>query len=39
MVAILLDIFGRIDNKTMLATECEKLHAQLVKEQVGGEQK
>ncbi len=38
-IALLIDIYGRIDAKTMLDTERERLHAQLVKEQVGGEEK
>ena len=37
LVAPLMDIFGRIDNKTMLESERGKVLARLVKEQVGGE--
>ena len=39
MVAMLMDVFGRIDAKTMLTTDREHIHDELVKGQVGGEQK
>jgi hypothetical protein len=37
LVAPMLDIFARIDAKTMLETEREHLFARMVREQVGGE--
>jgi hypothetical protein len=37
LVAPLLDIFGRIDAKTLLETERGQVFARVVKEQVGGE--
>jgi hypothetical protein len=37
LVAVLLDLFGRLDAKTMLETERGRLEAQVVTEQVGGE--
>ena len=37
LVAPLLDIFGRVDAKTLLETERERLETRLVREQVGGE--
>ena len=37
LVAPLLDIFGRVDAKTMLETERGRVMARVVKEQVGGE--
>jgi hypothetical protein len=36
-VALLLDIFGRIDAKALLETERSFFDAQLIREQVGGE--
>jgi hypothetical protein len=36
-VALLLDLFGRIDAKTLLESEQTRLKARIVKEQVGGE--
>ena len=38
LVAPLLDIFGRVDAKTMLETERERLQARMMMEQVGGTQ-
>jgi len=38
LVAPLLDIFGRIDAKTLLETERGHLEARFVRGQVGGEQ-
>jgi hypothetical protein len=38
LIAPLLDIFGRVDAKTVLETERERLGARLVRQQVGGEQ-
>lgn len=38
LVALTLDFFGRMDAKTMLASERQHLQDQLVKGQVGGEQ-
>jgi len=37
LVAPLLDIFGRVDAKTMLETEGGRVMARVVREQVGGE--
>jgi hypothetical protein len=37
LVALLLDLFGRIDAKTLLETERGRTEARLVREQVGGE--
>jgi hypothetical protein len=37
LVALLLDLFGRIDAKTLLESEQTRLKARIVKEQVGGE--
>jgi hypothetical protein len=37
LVALLMDLFGRIDPKTMLETERARYAARLVREQVGGE--
>ena len=37
LIAPLMDIFGRIDAKTMLESERGKVLARLVKEQVSGE--
>jgi hypothetical protein len=37
-VAPLLDIFGRLDAKTMLETERGRLHAKVTLEQVAGAQ-
>jgi hypothetical protein len=39
LVAPLLDIFARVDAKTMLETEREHMFARVVREQVGGEEK
>jgi hypothetical protein len=39
LVAPLLDLFGRIDAKTLLETERGQVMARLVREQVGGERK
>ena len=38
LVAPLLDLFGRIDAKTILETERERLHARVMIEQVAGKQ-
>jgi hypothetical protein len=38
LVASLLDIFGRVDAKTLLETERGRVFARVVREQVGGEQ-
>jgi hypothetical protein len=37
LIAFLMDIFGRIDEKWVLDTDQERRHARLVREQVGGE--
>jgi hypothetical protein len=37
LVAVLIDIFGRIDAKTLLETELARVQARVVREQVGGE--
>ena len=37
LVAPLLDLFGRLDTKTMLETSRERLFTRMVREQVGGE--
>jgi hypothetical protein len=37
LVAFLMDFFGRFDAKTLLETQRGRLHARLVREQVGGE--
>ena len=37
LVAPLLDLFARLDAKTLLETERGKLHARMVMEQVAGE--
>jgi hypothetical protein len=37
LVAPLLDLFGRLDAKTLLETERGRVIARLVTEQVGGE--
>jgi hypothetical protein len=39
LVAPLLDIFGRVDAKTLLETERGQVFARVVKQQVGGERK
>jgi hypothetical protein len=39
LVALLLDLFGRVDAKALLETDKAVLTDQLVREQVGGEQK
>jgi hypothetical protein len=39
MVAVLLDVFARLDSKTILKIDREHIHDELVKGQVGGEQK
>jgi hypothetical protein len=38
LIAVMLDLFGRIDAKAVLETERERLQAQLTRAQVGGEQ-
>ena len=38
VVALLLDLFGRLDAKTTLETERDRLAGRVVREQVGGEQ-
>jgi len=38
LVAPLLDLFGRLEAKTLLETERERVFARVVREQVGGEQ-
>jgi Mannosylglycerate hydrolase MGH1-like glycoside hydrolase domain len=38
LVAPLLDLFGRLDAKTILETEREKVHSRMVMEQVAGQQ-
>jgi hypothetical protein len=38
LVAVLLDLFGRVDAKAILETEREHLFSRVVREQVGGEQ-
>jgi hypothetical protein len=37
MVAVLLDVFGRLDAQTLLETELTRVAARIVREQVGGE--
>jgi hypothetical protein len=37
LIAPLLDIFGRLDAKTLLETEITRVAARLVREQVGGQ--
>lgn len=37
LIGVLLDLFGRIDAKTLLEAEKGKVHARIVREQVGGE--
>ena len=37
LIAPLLDLFGRIDAKTVLETETGRVLARIVSEQVGGE--
>jgi hypothetical protein len=37
LVAVLLDLFGRFDAKSLLETEKERLQTRIVREQVGGE--
>jgi hypothetical protein len=39
LVAPLLNLFGRVDAKSVLETERERMIARVVKEQVGGEQR
>jgi hypothetical protein len=39
LVAPLLDIFGRVDAKTLLESERGRVFARVVTEQVGGEKK
>jgi len=39
LVASLLDIFGRVDAKTVLETERGSILARVIREQVGGEKK
>jgi hypothetical protein len=36
-IAFAMDLFGRIDAKTVLETERERVHSRVVREQVGGE--
>jgi hypothetical protein len=38
LIATLLDLFGRLDGKSILDTERERLFARVIKEQVSGEQ-
>ncbi|HSE43271.1 MAG TPA: glucosidase [Acidobacteriota bacterium] len=38
LVAVLLDLFGRVDAKAILETEREHLFSRVVREQIGGEQ-
>jgi hypothetical protein len=38
LVALILDVFGRVDAKALLETERDRLHARVVTEQVGGQQ-
>jgi hypothetical protein len=38
LIAPLLDIFGRVDAKSLLETERSKTVARIIREQVGGEQ-
>ena len=38
LIAPLLDLFGRLDAKTVLETERWRLESRVVREQVGGEQ-
>jgi hypothetical protein len=38
LIALLLDLFGRVDAKTWLETELMRLSDRIVREQVGGEQ-
>ena len=38
LVALLLDVFGRVDAKTLLETERGRTEARLVRAQVGGDQ-
>ena len=37
LVALILDFFGRVDAKSLLETEQGRLHARVIREQVGGE--
>jgi hypothetical protein len=37
LVAVLLDLFGRLDAKRLLEAELDMVSARLVREQVGGE--
>jgi hypothetical protein len=37
LIAVLLDLFGRVSGSTLLETDRERAQAQLVREQVGGE--
>jgi hypothetical protein len=39
LIAVLLDMFGRLDGKSILDTERERLLARVISEQVGGEQR
>jgi hypothetical protein len=38
LVAVVLDLFGRLDAKALLETERDRLRSRLTREQVGGEQ-
>jgi hypothetical protein len=38
LVAVFLDVFGRVDAKALLETERDRLRSRLIREQVGGEQ-
>ncbi len=38
MIAVLLDLFGRLDSKAILETERGRLMSRVVREQIGGEQ-
>jgi hypothetical protein len=38
LIALLLDVFGRLDSKSFLEAEKGKIHARIVREQVGGEE-
>jgi Mannosylglycerate hydrolase MGH1-like glycoside hydrolase domain len=37
LIALILDLFGRVDAKSLLETERERMHERVVKEQVGGQ--
>jgi hypothetical protein len=38
MVAMMLDLFGRVDAKTVLETQSERTFARIVREQVAGQE-